>query len=396
MNDIIARLRVRRDAREADDRSVARVVSRDRELEIAVELVREDPQEADPTEDVLSRIADVSHLHERRRVGHELHQTPRARDAHGARVVVALAPDDGADELLGDLVERRGLADQVAVPRVAGDVVVARRDGGDAGRGAATLAAVAADVEAIALVAAGGVREVDRPVGAGVREDVGAGGRRGGAGGSHRDEGERAKDPEREADLFVMRAPPIVPRRLAARKLREGVSRVGQGARADRVLQRSLVESLQCAQRRVRRVPRVSLPRARRPGRARGATRAPAGAAREPRWRAPRPRPTWGRCGSRAGRALRRSRTARLLMRRQLGRLAQGDRPRRRVRGGLDASPRLPERLARRAAAAAPRQRRSHPPEKHGKESAYCNDERRRSLHEFNPGAQKVDGSAWR
>ncbi len=111
---------------------------------------------------------------------------PRApEELHCSRVSVSrfLAADDGADELLGDLVERGRLADPFAVSGVTRDVAVARGDRNDARsrRPAITVAAaapIASDVDPVSLVTAGGIREVDGAVRVGEGVDVGRRGRR--------------------------------------------------------------------------------------------------------------------------------------------------------------------------------------------------------------------------
>ncbi len=122
--------RGRGNAARSRDCAFAGVVARDRQVEIAVEHVREHAEKARPAEDRLARIERIMDLHAGRRVGHELHEALRARARDRTRIVVALDLVDRADELFGDLVVRRRLAAPSVVARETIRVSIARwRDG---------------------------------------------------------------------------------------------------------------------------------------------------------------------------------------------------------------------------------------------------------------------------
>jgi hypothetical protein len=91
------------------------VIAGQREHQIAVVAVGEQAQEARPAEDVLARIVDVGELVRHHLVGHQLHQAAGLERRDHARVVVALALDDGADERDRDPVQLGGLADEGVV-----------------------------------------------------------------------------------------------------------------------------------------------------------------------------------------------------------------------------------------------------------------------------------------
>src|SRR5690606_7974171 len=61
-------------------------------------------------------------------LGHQLHQTARAHARYHPGIVVGLLFDDGADERRRDVIERRGLANELVVAAVAIRAAVARRD----------------------------------------------------------------------------------------------------------------------------------------------------------------------------------------------------------------------------------------------------------------------------
>src|SRR5437773_3614303 len=77
LDDVLARLLERRDAAVLNDCVFPGVIARDRELEIAVEEVRQDAQVSHPSEDVLARIEYVRHHHALGRSRHELHEPSR-------------------------------------------------------------------------------------------------------------------------------------------------------------------------------------------------------------------------------------------------------------------------------------------------------------------------------
>src|SRR5262249_14730772 len=110
-DDVGLGLRIRRDAPAAYHRLLTRVVRPDRELEIAVEQVRQDPQVTHTTEDVLARIERIGDHHALRGFGNELHQAVCVFGRNRARIVTALDLDHRTHELLWDLVKHGSLPD---------------------------------------------------------------------------------------------------------------------------------------------------------------------------------------------------------------------------------------------------------------------------------------------
>ena len=131
---------------------------------------------ANPAQDVLARVEDVAYLHTLGRARHELHQALSADPRDGARIVITFDLDDRAHQLFGDLIEGGRLANDIVVAAETLARGITGRHARAAARtraAAATLTVFALHVQAIAVVAAGHVGEIHRPVAARVAVDIG-------------------------------------------------------------------------------------------------------------------------------------------------------------------------------------------------------------------------------